>query len=75
MSSVLSTTKIASIVGGAIGVSAGLASLILIIASTAMIPGAGLVVGVIAIVASALVGVMLAAVAIGQSFSTERHIS
>ena len=75
MSSVLSVTKISSIVGGAIGVGAGITSLILIMASTSMIPGAGLIVGAIAIVASILVGVMLAAVAIAQIFSTERHLS
>ena len=75
MSSILSATKIASIVGGALGVSAGVASIILIMASTAIIPGAGLIVGAIAVVASVLVGVMLVAVAIGQAFSTERHIS
>ena len=75
MNGILFAKKIVGIVGGALNVSAGVASIILIAASTALIPAAGILVGLISAAAGVLVWVMLTAVAVVQLLGTERHIS
>ena len=68
-------SRMSSIVGGGIAGGLGLTSLILILTSTAMIPGAGLIVGAISIIATMLVGIIATASAIITAFTTERHVS
>jgi len=55
MNGILFAKKIVGVVGGALNVSAGVASIILIAASTALIPAAGILVGLISAAAGVLV--------------------
>jgi hypothetical protein len=75
MSAVENITKITALAGTGIGVTAALTGVILILASTSMIPMVGIVMLFAATLAAILVGIIAAVNAVIQVFNTERHIS
>lgn len=75
MSAAENISKITTLVGAGIGVTTALTGVILILASTAMIPAVGLVMLAVATIASIIVGIIAAVNGVIQIFNTERHLS
>lgn len=75
MSAAENISKITTLVGAGIGVTTALTGVILILASTAMIPAVGLVMLAVATIASIIVGIIAVVNGVIQIFNTERHLS